>query len=231
MPQKTILAIGAHYDDCPFGIPGILLKAVRKNYRVISLSMIGDYANWKPVRGREKELIEGTTAICRDYGVETRFLDFASMRYDVTETTKRQVAEVVADVRPDIAFMMWPHDTHTDHEVTSRLSKIALRHGDRLFERPRPFRRPRRIYLYDNGPRHTIGFEPNTFIDVSDEWPQAIEWLGRLMALVRNEKYDPNQRDGAQQAKESLARYRGATCGARYAEAVFSANVYPHEIL
>ncbi len=77
----------------------------------------------------------------------------------------------------------------------------------------------------------TIGFEPNTFIDVSDEWPQAIEWLGRLMALVRNEKYDPNQRDRAQQAKETLARYRGATCGAQYAEAVFAANAYPHEIL
>ena len=83
---------------------------------------------------------------------------------------------------------------------------------------------------YDNGPRHTIGFEPNMFVDVSDEWPQVTEWLGRFMALVRNEKYDPTKLDGAQRAKESLARYRGATCGVKYAEAVRSVNAYPVEI-
>ena len=229
---KTILAIGAHYDDCPFGIPGILLKAVRKNYRVVILSIIGNYTNWKPVRGRADELLEGTKAIARSYGVDVRFLPYASMRYDVNDATKRAVAEVVADVKPDVAFTLWPHDQHADHEVASRLSKIALRHGDRMLANPlQPFKRPSRIYMFDNGPRHTIGFEPNTFVDVTDEWPQAIEWLGRLMALVRNQEYDPSKLDGAQRTKEALARYRGQTCGATYAEALQATNAYPQEIL
>lgn len=227
---RTVLAMGAHYDDCVFGIPGILLQAVRKHDRVVLLSLIGDYTNWPPVKGREKEFVEGTVLLNKEYGVETRYLPFASQRFDVTLETKRAVAQIVAEVKPDIAFMMWPHDQHHDHEVASMLSKIALRHGGRVLD-GREIRGPRRIYLYDNGPRHTIGFEPNTFVDVTAEWPTAMAWLGRFMALMRNQPYDPQKPDGAVRTKEALARYRGLTCGVTYAEAVQSADAYPQEIL
>jgi LmbE family N-acetylglucosaminyl deacetylase len=228
--MPTILGIGAHYDDCVFGISGTLLKAIRKNHRVVILSLIGDYTNWKPVAGRAETLVPGSIELAKEYGVEMRFLKFASMQYDVTAATKRAVAEVVAEIAPDVAFHLWPHDTHTDHAVASQLSQVALRHGDRMLASGSRFRAPRRIFQYDNGPRHTIGFEPDTFVDVTDEWRQASEWLGRLMALVRGEKYDPSQPDGSQQAKEALARYRGATCGVRYSEAFRAGNAYPQEI-
>lgn len=228
---KTVLGIGAHYDDCVFGIPGVLLKAVRKNCRVIVLSLIGDYSNWKPVKGREKELIQGTVRLCQEFGVEMRFLDFAGMRFDANQASKRAVAEAVAQIQPDIAFMLWPHDRHADHEVASQLSSIALRHGDRLLADGTPFKSPRHAYWYDNGPRHTIGFEPNTFVDITDEWPKASEWLGRLMALVRQADYDPLRPDPAQRTKEALASYRGQTCGVAYAEAFRSENSYAHDIL
>jgi hypothetical protein len=51
------------------------------------------------------------------------------------------------------------------------------------------------------------------------------------MALSRNVKYDRNVLDGAQRAKETLASYRGATCGVRYAEALWTVNARPQEIL
>jgi LmbE family N-acetylglucosaminyl deacetylase len=228
---KTILGIGAHYDDCVFGIAGTMLQAVRKNHRVVILSLIGDYSNWPPAKGREQQLVDGSVALAAEYGVELRFLDFAGMRFTVTEEAKRAVAEAVGKIGPDMAFMLWPHDSHTDHEIASALSKIALGHGDRLLPAGAPYKRPRQTYLYDNGPRHTIGFTPDTFVDISDDWPRAIEWLGRLMALVRGEKYDPTTLDGARQAKETQARYRGATCGVRYAEAFHAAQAYPQDFL
>jgi hypothetical protein len=56
-------------------------------------------------------------------------------------------------------------------------------------------------------------------------------WLGKLMALVRNEPFDPTKPDGAMRTKESISAYRGATCGVRYAEAFRSLSAFPQKIL
>src|SRR5262249_39571715 len=154
---KTLLAIGAHYDDCVFGIPGILTQAARKHYRVVILSMIGDYTNWPPVKGREAEFLKKTTDLGREYGAEMRFLKYASHRFEVDADTKRAVSEVVAEVKPDVGFLMWHQDRHHDHEVAGTVAKVAFLHGDRVLDVD-SFKHPRSVFAIDNGPRHTIGF-------------------------------------------------------------------------
>ena len=62
-----------------------------------------------------------------------------------------------------------------------------------------------------------------------EEWDKAIDWLGRFMALVRNEPYRPGTRDAAQQLKQTLAAYRGKTSGVKYAEAVRAPRQIPRE--
>ena len=228
--EKTLLAIGAHYDDCVFGIPGILLQAIRKRYRVVILAVIGDYSNWPPVKGRAAQLRETSIRLARERGMEFRFLEYASMGFEAGRETKRAVAQVVAEVKPDIAFMLWNRDRHPDHEAAAVLSAMALRQAGAILAESN-VKAPRRIYAFDNGPGHTIGFEPNTFIDVSAEWPAAMEWLGQLMAFVRNRSYDAQSPDPSQNTKEALARYRGLACGVKYAEAVWAASNHPQEIL
>lgn len=218
---RTILAIGAHYDDCPFGIPGTLLRAVQKHQRVVILSLIGDYTNWPPVRGREQGLLDLSKQMAAERGMEMRFLNWKSMGFEPTLETKRAVAEVVAEVKPDTAFMLWPRDRHPDHEAASAICHAALNQPARLLGRD-DVGGPSRIYWYDNGPGHTIGFEPDTYVDVSAEWQTSSEWLGRLMAFVRKEEYDPAKTDAAMETKSALSRYRGLACGARYAEALKS---------
>jgi LmbE family N-acetylglucosaminyl deacetylase len=226
---KTILAIGAHYDDCVFGIPGLLLQAVRQHHRVVILAIIGDYTKWPPVVGRAAQLRETSIRLAQERGMEMRFLDYASMHYEITPETKRAVAQVVAEVKPDIAFMLWPRDRHPDHEMASALSGMALRQPAAILGNATAHG-PGRIYTFDNGPGHTIGFEPNTYVDVTAEWPAAMDWLGQLMAFVHDRPYDPVQPDGAQAVKETLARYRGLACGAKYAEALWATGAYKQEI-
>lgn len=218
---RTILAIGAHYDDCPFGIPGTLLRAVQKHQRVVILSLIGDYTNWPPVKGRAQELLELSKQLAAERGIEMRFLNWKSMGFEPTLEAKRAVAEVVAEVQPDTAFMLWPRDRHADHEAASEICHAALSQPARLLGRD-DVRVPSRIYWYDNGPGHTIGFEPDTYVDVTSEWPAASEWLGKLMAFVKNVPFDATQLDAAMDTKTVLSRYRGLACGARYAEALRS---------
>lgn len=228
--RKTLLAMGAHYDDCVFGVPGILLQAVRKHYRVVLLHLIGDYRNWAPIGDRHAELVPGRVALAKEHGVEARFLQFQSHLFEPSHANKRIVAAAVADIQPDIAFALWPQDHHDDHVAASQLSTIALRNAGQILGRS-GVKPPSRLYYYDNGPRHTIGFEPDTFVDISEEWPAAIAWLGKLMALVRNEPYRAGPLDAPQQTKEAIARYRGKTCGARFAEALCAEYHYPRDIL
>jgi len=225
-----LLGIGAHYDDCIFGIPGILLRAVDEGHDVSILTVIGDYRNWSPV-GEESQaaMIEGTKRIYQEKGMDLRFLNYQSMGIEINEESKRALAEVVADVAPDIGFLLWPSDAHPDHEVVSQLSKIAFNWHRTVLRQNKGARRLRRLYFYDNGPRHTFGFEPDTFVDVGEYWSEALEWLGSLMSFVLGSDTDRNS--GPVESKKTLAAYRGRSCGVQFAEALKGFHSYPTDIL
>jgi LmbE family N-acetylglucosaminyl deacetylase len=58
--------MAAHADDCPFGIAGILLKAVAQDYRVVILNFLT----------RGAEVAAEIDAVNAMFGVETITLEY-----------------------------------------------------------------------------------------------------------------------------------------------------------
>ena len=212
--MKTILGIGAHYDDCVFGISGILLKALRQHHRVVVMALIGDYSNWRPVQGREREIVDGAVRIARECGVEMRFLNFAEMKFGVSDETTRAVADAVADVAPDVALTLWPDDRHPDHEMAARLSKIALRYADRLIDRSRRFAR-RSGSTSSTTVRATPSGSSRTPRRRDRGMADGDGVAGQLMALAAQPALRPRCARRRAACEGGVALYRGGTCGMR----------------
>jgi hypothetical protein len=71
--------------------------------------------------------------------------------------------------------------------------------------------------------RAGCGFKSRRRLGIPGLAPPVLKRLGpsfMVVAFLRNRPYDPQSLDATQNAKEVLTRYRGLTCGVRYAEAV-----------
>ena len=85
-PRRTILVIGAHYDDCEIGAGGLIFKALKMGHRVVLLNVVGDYSTWRVTKGRESRYREQNVAQALAMGVEKRYLEFGYQQ--VTETSR-----------------------------------------------------------------------------------------------------------------------------------------------
>ena len=175
-------------------------------------------------------MVRGTRDLAHHYGAEFRFLSFSSHLFDVTSDNKRLVSELCFVAAGWLAATAAGVGIGAAGGAATGSIVGALKNAGQILDKP-GYRAPRDLYMFDNGPRQTIGFEPDTFVDITRQWPVAKEWLGSLMALVRNESYDPGKPDSAVEMKEAIASYRGKSCGVRYAEALRAYSRAPQDIL
>jgi LmbE family N-acetylglucosaminyl deacetylase len=235
-PRKTILVIGAHYDDCEIGAGGLIFKAVKRGHRVVLLNVVGNYSTWYVTQGREARIREQNVAQARAMGVEKRYLDYGYQQVTENLQTLRKLAEVVVDVKPDITLF---HDRHererapSDHGTVGALAEQAVRNADTILD-GLSVSYGKEMYAYEVDPQRE--FRPDVFIDIGDVLPSVIETInffrklnaesprgqnaGRIEATV---KINPNGPElpltAWAEIKLCTARFRGHQGGVRFAEA------------
>lgn len=235
-PLRTILVIGAHYDDCEIGAGGLIFKAVKKGHRVVLLNVASDYSTWRVTKGREKRIREQNLAKAREMGVEKRFLEFGYQQVVQNLKTLRRIAEVVVDVKPDITLF---HDRNeleqapADHATVGILAEQAVRNADTILG-GLTVSYGREMYAYEVYPQRE--FRPDVFIDIGDVLKPVIETINFFRKL--NAESPQAERAGQLEAtmkvypggeelpltawaelKLGTARVRGHQCGLRFAEA------------
>lgn len=211
----NILVAAPHPDDETLGCGGTLLKLARRGAKIhwlIFTAMTAE-TGFSPerIRAREAEIARVAEAYgfagIHKLGFPTTKLDTLSMREMVGA-----VDVVVKAVRPELMFLPFPGDVHSDHEVVFR----ALSACTKSFNHPSVCR----VLAYealsetDFGINPALAFRPNSFSDISAELEEKL----RIMGFFAGETGAfPFPRSA--EALRALAAVRGVVAGCAAAEA------------
>lgn len=217
-----IYFIVAHPDDEAYGPFGTITKAVKDGHDVSVLCLCNG------ARPTAPEVSKARAAAfiwnCETNGVKWRMWDNNDLTLDVKHVTEF-LTSIVDVERPDIVFTHSISDLNRDHRVVAEAALVACR--------PKLGSSVRSLYFFEipSSTDWTFGqihptFEPNTFIDITEE--MAVKKAA--LARYDTETYQyPDAR--SVEAMVALACHRGYQTGIVHAEAfklVFSRS---HKIL
>lgn len=135
--MRTILGIGAHYDDIEMGCGGTLIQHVKNGDRVIVAITSSDdpYAGDPKLRGKEQKASNDITG-------------FESILFKNSDPINKIIGKLDL-IKPDIIFSMYNKDTHQDHRRANEIGNSVGRKKNIT------------TYTYDSGSAYE--FYPNIF--------------------------------------------------------------------
>jgi len=140
--MKTVLAIGAHYDDIELGCGGTLYKHMLNGDKVIFGLTSSDEDKTGSVDMRRREQVDSM-----------KYLGIPNSPHHIYEGYKDENLDFLVEAfdlfRPSIIFVPFEKDTHQDHVRASTIGKAVGR------------KRHITTYFYDSG--STYEFQPNVF--------------------------------------------------------------------
>jgi len=117
-----VVCVGAHPDDVEIGVGATVAGMVRQGMSVA----IVDLTNGEPTpQGTPETRALESAAAAAVLGVERRTLTMPNRYLFDTVDTRKELAEVVRELRPRLIFAPYPTDAHPDHIAASAIAVAA----------------------------------------------------------------------------------------------------------
>ena len=213
--MEKVLVVATHPDDETLGCGGALLKHKSQGDEIhwLICTELRESEGFSPDRiaSRRQEInhVKDLYAFdgVYDLNIPTMQVDTFSMSDLVG-----RVSKIIREVRPNILYLPFKSDVHSDHR------KIF----EAVFSCTKSFRYPfiKKIMMMETLSETEFApstkedyFAPDIFVDITDFFDRKVN----IMKVFKSELGEfPFPR--SVENIEALAKYRGATCGCRYAE-------------
>ncbi len=212
--MSSILVVGTHPDDVELGLGGSVAKWVKAGYDVAILDLTnGEPTPFGDPVTRAEEAKRSTSVL----GVTTR-INLGLPNRTLTETveSRRAVAEVYRELKPDLLFIHGSIDAHPDHLAGSQIC-FKARFDAKLTKtemRGAPWY-PKKMFDYNASHLASL-FDPTFILDVTETFATKIE----AIKCYRSQFHATGNEEMILNKIETAGRFYGEMIGITYGEPI-----------
>ena len=208
MKKKKIIVFAPHADDAEIAMGGTISKLSKNNKVTIVTAIIPN----ENVRGKKNQYmvnnrLKEQKKSAKILGANLVVLNINQYEFGYHRKFIQIIDKLIFNLKPDIVFSCWEHDTHQDHQALSKIVYSALRKNDIS------------LYLYEAmlpGGINSNVFNPTLFIDISKQIKKKIASLKQYKSVFKNKN---NTYSRYYDSIIARAKFRGGCIGVEYAEA------------
>ena len=208
-----ILCIGAHIDECEYGVGGVSALLVQEGHVV---RFVNPATFLHVEEARRDEMKAQSDAAAAALGVEKSVWmnEQRAKTWLCDIPNVMRIQNEIETFKPDILFMQWSRDNHPEHAEVARASYLALSNALTV--------KVHEVYAYEAGPNQTMNyFIPDFTIDITEAFGRVADSL-RCFSTTRADG------DRLVREKELCNSFRGHQNHQKLAEA-FRIVKYPDD--
>lgn len=209
--KNKILVVAVHPDDETLGCGGTLLKHKANGDKIHWLICTTLNKNNSYYKKREKEINKVSKLYNFNSIHQLQFETTKVDQYSMSDLIKN-ISGVINKVRPNIIYLPFKEDVHTDHKKLFEASYSCTKSFRYSFIK--------KIYMMETLSETDFApsfkkdsFTPNTFVDISRYITKKIKIMKVYKSEIKKHPFPRSEKN-----IRALATFRGSTSGCKFAE-------------